>query len=417
MTLREDAAALAPDLVALRRRLHQIPEIGLHLPKTQQAVLEALDGLPLEISVGDKLSSVTAVLRGGRPGGPVVLLRGDMDALPVTERTGEEFASRHEGAMHACGHDLHTAGLVGAARLLSARAAELPGDVVFMFQPGEEGYDGARHMIDEGVLEAAGRPVDAAYGIHVTSSKTRAGVFTGRPGPLMAASAGLTVRVVGAGGHGSTPYRALDPVPVACEMVTALQAMVTRRFNVFDPVVVTVGRFHAGTRRNIIPEDAVFEATVRAFSTETMERLSEYTVRLCQDIATAHGLRADVVFAGEYPVTVNDPDEHEFVAATVREVFGEDRFELMEHPMTGSEDFSRVLERVPGAYVFLGATVGDDPENAPTNHSPLARFDDSVLPDGAALLAELAVRKLTALAKAREAGQDRALVTPRSSSE
>lgn len=398
VSLREDAKALAPELVALRRELHQIPEIGLELPRTQAAVLAALDGLPLEITLGERVSSVTAVLRGrgGNGGGarPVVLLRGDMDALPVTERTGEEFSSRHDGVMHACGHDLHTAGLVGAARLLAARADQLAGDVVFMFQPGEEGHDGARHMIEEGVLEAAGRPVVAAYGIHVSSAIYHKGVFTGRPGPLMAASGGLTVRVVGAGGHGSNPFRALDPVPAACEMVTALQTMVTRQFNVFEPVVVTVGKFHAGTKRNIIPDDATFEATVRGFSAGALERVRDHALRLCEGIAQAHGLTVEATYEGEYPLTVNDATEHDFVAATVRDVFGEERFQPLEHPIAGSEDFSRVLDRVPGAYVFLGATVSDDPETAPNNHSPLARFDDSVVPDGAALLAELAARRL-----------------------
>jgi hippurate hydrolase len=398
MSLREDAKALAPELSALRRELHQIPEIGLALPLTQQRVLAALAGLPLEISVGERLSSVTAVLRGGKSGdtGPVVLLRGDMDALPVTERTGEEFASRHDGAMHACGHDLHTAGLVGAARLLCARAAELPGDVVFMFQPGEEGHDGARYMVEEGVLEAAGRPVDAAYGIHVSSSKYHNGVFASRPGPLMAASAGLAVRVLGAGGHGSTPHRTLDPLPAACELVTALQTMVTRQFDVFEPVVITVGSFHSGTRRNVIPDEATFDATVRAFNPDALARVREHALRLCEGIASAHGLRVDATFTGEYPLTVNDATEHAFAAATIREMFGEERYEEMEHPLTGSEDFSRVLDRVPGAYVFLGATMAEDPDAAPTNHSPLARFDDRVLPDGAALLAELAIRRLTA---------------------
>jgi hippurate hydrolase len=393
-SLWEDAKALAPELVALRRELHQIPEIGLELPKTQAAVLAALDGLPLEVSLGSRVSSVTAVLRTGRPG-PVVLLRGDMDALPVTERTGEEFASRQPGAMHACGHDLHTAGLVGAARLLAARAGELAGDVVFMFQPGEEGHDGARYMIEEGVLEAAGRPVDAAYGIHVTSSMYHKGVFASRPGPLMAASGGLDVRVVGAGGHGSSPHRALDPLPAACEMVTALQTMVTRRFDVFEPVVVTVGSFHSGTRRNVIPDDAQFEATVRGFTTGALDRVRDLALQLVEGVGRAHGLRVEATYTGEYPLTVNDAGEHDFVADTVREVFGAERFHPMEHPITGSEDFSRVLDRVPGAYAFLGATFADDdPESAPTNHSPLARFDDSVLPDGAALLAELAVRRL-----------------------
>ena len=189
MSLREDAKALNGDLVALRRELHQIPEIGLQLPRTQETVLAAIDGLPLEVTTGTSVTSVTAVLRGAAPG-PVVLLRGDMDALPVGEATGLEYASRHSGAMHACGHDLHTAGLVGAARLLCARRDSLAGDVVFMFQPGEEGWDGAGHMIAEGVLEAAGRPVDAAYGVHVTSSLYQRGTFTTKPGAMMAASAG-----------------------------------------------------------------------------------------------------------------------------------------------------------------------------------------------------------------------------------
>jgi hippurate hydrolase len=296
--------------------------------------------------------------------------------------------------MHACGHDLHTAGLVGAVRLLAARRAELPGDVVFMFQPGEEGWNGAGHMIREGVLTAAGRPVVAAYGLHVIS-EIPAHRFTGRPGPLMAASDGLFVRVVGAGTHGSRPYGGLDPVPAACEMVTALQTMVTRRFDIFDPVVVTVGTFHAGTKRNVIPDDATFEATVRSYSVAARERLRAESVRLCEDIAAAHGLRAEVSYDAEYPVTVNDPEHHEFVADTVRELFGDERFQPMPNPDPGSEDFSRVLAEVPGAYVFLGACPpAVDPATAPTNHSPLATFDDAVLPDGAALLAELAVRRL-----------------------
>lgn len=394
MGLREDAAALGGELALLRRDLHRIPEIGLHLPLTQARVLAALADLPLEISTGTGLSSITAVLRGARPG-PVVLLRGDMDALPVAEETGVEFTSRHDGVMHACGHDLHTAGLVGAARLLCARREELAGDVVFMFQPGEEGFDGAAHMIEEGVLTAAGRPVDAAYGLHVFASLLPTGVFSSRPGPQMAASAGLFVRVVGAGGHGSRPQNALDPVPAACEMVTALQAMITRRFSTFEPVVLTVGMFRAGTRRNIIPDDATFEATVRTLSDEVSDQVGEHAVRLCEHIAAAHGLRAEVRYEKEYPATVNDATEHEFVAATIRDLFGAERYQPLPEPMMGSEDFSRVLGRVPGTFVFLGACPPDaDPATAPVNHSPRAAFDDSVIADGAALLAELAMRRL-----------------------
>jgi amidohydrolase len=389
----DDAAEISGEVAELRHAIHAEPEIGLDLPKTQDKVLSALDGLPLEVSTGQALSSVTAVLRGGQPG-PAVLLRGDMDALPITERSGLDFASKHDGVMHACGHDLHTAGLVGAARLLSARRADLAGDVVFMFQPGEEGCDGAAHMVREGVLTAAGQRVSAAYGLHVFSSPLPTGVFASRPGPLMAAANGLYVRVVGAGGHGSRPHTSLDPIPVACEIVTALQQAVTRRFDVFDPVVVTVGLFQSGTRRNVIPDDASLEATVRTFSDEALKLAEEVTVRVCHDVATAHGLRAEVRFEREYPVTVNNATEYEFLAETTREVFGEQRFVAMPNPVMGSEDFSRVLNEVPGCYLFLGATMSDDPETAPSNHSPLAAFDDRVLPDGAALLAELAVRRL-----------------------
>jgi len=397
MTLRADATALHEDLVTLRRELHQIPEVGLDLPRTQERVLAALDGLPLEIGTGKALSSVTAVLRGGKAAAgerPVVLLRGDMDALPVGEKSAEPFSSRHEGAMHACGHDLHTAGLVGAARLLCAHRDELAGDVVFMFQPGEEGFDGAGHMIAEGVLEAAGRPADYAYGLHVTSSLFARGVFTSRPGPFMAASAGLFVRVVGAGGHGARPHDARDPIPAACEMVGALQTMLTRRFDSADPVVLTVGMFHAGVKRNVIPDDATFEATIRAFSTQTRDRIGELAVQLCQHLAAAHGVEVEVRFEGEYPATVNNAAEYEFVADTARDVFGEERFSLMDKPLTGSEDFSRVLAAVPGSYMFLGACAGD-PASSPPNHSARAVFDDSVLGDAAAMLAELATRRLT----------------------
>ncbi|MDR0345367.1 MAG: amidohydrolase [Nocardiopsaceae bacterium] len=391
--LRDDASALAPDLARLRHDLHAHPEVGLDLPVTQQTVLTELDGLGLEITTGRGLSSVTGVLRGGRPG-PAVLLRGDMDALPLTEATGLSFASTVAGAMHACGHDLHTAMLVGAARLLAAQRAELAGDVVFMFQPGEEGWDGAGHMLAEGVLEAAGKRVSAAYGMHVSASLYRRSVFTTRPGPLMAASSGMFVTVRGEGGHGSAPHRSRDPITAAAEMVTALQTLVTRRFDVFDPVVVTVGQFHAGTRRNIIPDEARFEATIRTFSERALDQIQEEAPALCRRIGAAYGVDADVQYSGEYPATVNDPGHAQFAADVITDIFGADRYQTMDHPLTGSEDFSRVLEEVPGCYVFLGAHTGDTHEGRPDNHSSRAEFDDSVLADGALLHAQLAVRAL-----------------------
>jgi amidohydrolase len=395
MAVQDDAATISGDLAELRRRIHRDPEIGLELPRTQAKVLAALDGLPLEVTRGRALSSVTGVLRGARPG-PTVLLRADMDALPITERTGLPYASAVTGVMHACGHDLHTAMLVGAARLLSARQAELPGNVIFMFQPGEEGQGGAALMISEGLLDAAGgRPV-AAYALHAASAQFPRGKFSTRPGSMMAAADILDVTVRGHGGHASQPHLAQDPIPAACEMVTALQTLVTRRFDVFDPVVITVGSFHAGTADNIVPDEAHFLATVRSFSAQARDRVRAASLRLITDLAAAHGLLAEADYLDGYPVTVNDAAETAFAEQAIAELFGEDRLITLANPLPGAEDFSFVLDEVPGAFLMLGAAPeGSDPASAPFNHAADAVFDDAVLPDGAALLAELAVRRLT----------------------
>jgi hippurate hydrolase len=391
---------LHQELVALRQNLHREPELGLTLPKTQSKVLAALEGLDLEITTGRELSSVTAVLRGGRPG-PTVLLRGDMDALPLTEQTGLDYASEIGGTMHACGHDLHTAGLVGAAKLLAAQRESLAGTVVFMFQPGEEGYDGASVMLREGVLEASGERPIAAFGLHALSMKVPAGTVATKPGPLMSASAGLSVTVRGAGGHGSMPSAAKDPVPVLCEIVLALQTVVTREFDVFDPVVLTVSTLSAGTQRNVIPPTASFDATVRCYSDAALAKLSDVAPRTAHGIAAAHGVEVDVAFTEEYPVTVNDATETDFALSVTRDLFGDSRTFLMENPSAASEDFSRVLDEIPGCYVFFGASPpGVDPLQAANNHSPFAHFTDEYLVDGARLLAEFARRRLDAAARA-----------------
>jgi len=388
--LRSAAQSILPDLVTLRRTLHANPELGTDLPFTQAQVLEALAGLGLDVSTGDSLTSVVAVLRGGRPG-PAVLLRGDMDALPVTEETGLDFASTN-GNMHACGHDLHTAGLVGAARLLAAHRDELPGSVIFMFQPAEESDGGAEPMIAEGVLEAAGVPVVAAYGIHVEADVR--GRFTTRGGPLMAGFADLHVTIHGAGGHSSQPQSTRDPVPAVAELALALNTMTTRSFDIFDPVVVTVTQLQGAQATNVIPDDASLAASIRFLSAESLALLQERVGEIAEGIARAHRCTASVDFEVGFPVTVNDPAEAALVTQRLRGLFGEENVATLEHPRMGSEDFSFVLERVPGAFVFLGATPeGIDPD-AETNHSPRVQFDDGLLGDQAAALAHLAYARL-----------------------
>lgn len=352
MTMVSDAREIHGELVEFRRAMHRHPEIGLQLPSTQERVLAALDPLGLEISTGEALTSVTGVLRGGArdDANPrAVLLRADMDALPVQELTGVDYTSQVDGAMHACGHDLHTAMLIGAARLLHARRDELPGDVVFMFQPGEEGDHGGRFMVDEGVLDAAGPRVEAAYGMHVFSAMNPGGTFVTKPGPMLAAADEFEFTVKGRGGHGSTPVMAMDPVPIGAEIITAANVAVTRQFSVFDPVVVTFGQLRAGSKSNVIPDDAFLAATVRSFSEENREKLRELLPRLATNIARAHGADCEVELLPGYPVTQNTPDETEFAAQIAQELFGEQRHTRWAHPIAGSEDFSYVLHRSPAA--------------------------------------------------------------------
>jgi hippurate hydrolase len=381
--------------VALRRDLHRHPEIGLTLPHAREVVLAALSDLPLQVHLGRSTSSVVAVLEGRRPG-PTVLLRGDMDALPLTEDTGLEFASTTAGAMHACGHDTHVAMLASAARVLAARRAELAGRVLFMFQPGEEGWHGARYMIDEGLLERtgpAGRP-QLAYALHI-SATLPAGEVHVRPGPIMAAADVLRVTVTGGGGHASSPHDALDPVPAAAAMVGALQTMVTRRLDAHQPAVLTIAHVRAGTTNNIIPETAFLEGTLRTLSAATRERAHEEIRRVCTHTALAHGCTAEVVIERGYPVTVNSAAAVDRLTAVSTALLGTDRVATMPTPIMGAEDFSYVLEEVPGALAFLGGCpVGTDPATAAPNHSNRVVFDEDAMAAGVAVYAGLALDAL-----------------------
>jgi amidohydrolase len=398
-TLRDGAHDLLSDMVTLRRTLHQWPEIGNDLPVTRENVMEALDGLPLDVTLHETTSGIAALLDGGKPG-PTVLLRGDMDALPLTEDTGVDFTSRSEGTMHACGHDTHTSMLVGAAKLLSAQRADIAGRVLFMFQPGEEGNHGARFMLEEGLLDLPKRadgsdsPVTGAFALHITSSLPT-GWLSCRGGSIMASADTLFITVKGRGGHASEPYRALDPIPIACEIVQSLQTMITRRIDVFDPAVVTVGKITAGTVNNIIPETAEIEGTIRAVSERTRRLVHDGIRRVAEGIAAAHDAEVTVELVDGYPVTVNDRSQSEVALDLAGQLVGADKTLRLPNPIMGAEDFSYVLQEIPGAMVFLGGTHADrNLASAAPNHSNRVVFDEAAMVTGTAMYAALALHHL-----------------------
>ena len=400
-TLLEEAQDLMAEAVRFRRTLHRRPEIGLDLPFTQEQVLERIDGLGLDITVHEQTSGVAALLTGGRPG-PTILLRGDMDALEMPENTGVEYESEVDGAMHACGHDTHVAMLAGAATLLRAHRADLAGRVLFMFQPGEEGHHGARFMLEEGLLElppladGTPSPVTGAFAIHTTSSLPT-GFISTKGGSIMASADTLRITVTGKGGHASEPYRTIDPIPIACEIVQAMQTMVTRRINIFDPGVVTVGHISAGTTTNVIPETAEIAGTIRAVSESTRGKIHDGIRRVAEGIAAAHEASVVVDIEAGYPVTVNADDFTSFAAGVADELIGTDQVIRMPNPIMGAEDFSYVLQRVPGSMVFLGATPHDaNPATAAPNHSNRVFFDEACMANGIALHAAIALRHLGA---------------------
>jgi hippurate hydrolase len=380
---------LSKDLIALRRRLHQIPEFALDLPQTQKTLLAELESLG-EITLGKSLSSIVLVIRGGTPG-PTVLLRADMDALRVSEETNLDFASNN-GFMHACGHDLHMSAGVGAAKLIYEMKDQLKGDVAIWFQPGEEGHHGADVMISEGMLEITGTRPIAAYGLHVFTSLP-VGMMACKPGAMMASAGDMNVTFHGSGGHGSMPWLSKDPVAPMVEAISSLQTLINKNFDQFDPVILNVSWIRAGddATNNVIPDTASFGATVRTFSKVNTEKLHVQASKLITSIAEGFGIKAKIEFNEPTKVLINDDKSVARVSKIAKELAGSAGYLAMENPIAGGEDFASIVDLIPGAFVFLGACPKDmDHTTAPTNHSARAVFDDSVIPLGAALLASLA---------------------------
>ena len=373
------------DIISLRREIHREPELGFDTRKTAEKVLTALDGLPLDVQTGVAENGLVATLKGGGEG-PTVALRADMDALPIYEETGLPFASETDGKMHACGHDGHTSMLVGAARALCEDhlRERLNGTVKFVFQPAEEGGGGGQVMVEKGVADG----VDSIFALHLWPG-LEFGKAATKAGPIMAAADAFEMEIKGKGGHGAMPHMTVDAVAIAAQVVTVLQTVVAREVNPVEPAVLTVGEIEAGTAFNIIPETARLGGTVRTVDADLRQRMPERIEELARGVARGMRGDAELNYRFSYPVTRNDAGAAGLALNVAKELFGEDRAVEVEHPSMGGEDFAFFLEELPGAYIWLG--VGD----VSGLHTPRFAFDEEILPQGAALLAALALESLS----------------------
>ena len=374
---------LADDVVLIRRDLHMHPELGFREHRTAGIVSDRLRRLGYDVHEGIGTTGVVGVLRGTRPG-RTIMLRADMDALPILEERDHSYRSQADGCMHACGHDGHVAILLGAAAIIADRKDELAGTICLVFQPAEEGLAGARSMIDDGLFERF--TIERAYGLHL-SSKYPTGVLGFREGPMYASSDSIEIDVLGIGGHGSAPHDTIDPIYAASNFVTSLQQVVSRQIDPLEPAVVTIGSIHAGTTHNVIPRTCRMLGTVRAFSDEVRSAMPERIERVLRACCEASGASYEFEYIWRYPVTSNDGAQTQYAKALAQATAGEamvvDATQLM-----GAEDFSFYAERVPACFYTLGSR-GDENTGYP-HHSSLFDIDERALPNGVAMMAALA---------------------------
>jgi amidohydrolase len=390
-TLHADIDEIMPGVVADRRYLHTIPELGLELHKTAAYVTERLRAIGVEdIRTGIAVTGITALIHGTKPGpAKVALLRADMDALPILEANDVEYKSTTDGAMHACGHDAHTAMLLGIARILMERRDQFSGTVKLLFQPGEEGPGGAKPMIEQGVLENP--HVDAVFGMHV-GQDTPAGQIKTRSGPAMASADSCVIVIQGKGGHGASPHLAIDPVVVAAQIVNALQTIVSRNVDPIDTAVVTVGMIGAGEASNVIPDTAEMRLTIRAFKPEVRSLLRTRITSIVENICEAFGATVTIDYQLGYPPTVNDPEMTEFVLGVATEVLGADNVHVAA-PKMGAEDFSYFLEERPGCFFFVG-TRNEERGLIWGHHHPRFDIDEEGLAAGIETMTQVVTRYL-----------------------
>lgn len=379
----EVPAQLVDRVVETRRDLHAHPELGFQEERTAGIIVERLRSLGFDVHAGIARTGVVAVMRGGKPG-RTIMLRADMDALPILEENARPYRSRNDGVMHACGHDGHVAILLGAAELIAARRDELAGTVCLVFQPAEEGQGGAHAMVEEGLIERFG--IERAYGLHL-SSKYKTGTLGFRSGPFYASSDSIEIEVLGKGGHGAAPHDTIDPILTAAAFVTSLQQIVSRNVDPLEPAVVTIGSIHGGTIHNVIPRTVRMLGTVRAFSEELRDSMPERIERILKASCDAAGAAYEFQYLKRYPVTANDPDQSEYAQSLACRLLGDERVFAADKLM-GAEDFSFFAQRVPACFYTLGASGNSATANP--HHSSTFDIDEAALPAGVAMMTALA---------------------------
>jgi amidohydrolase len=383
-TLIDVPASVVRDVVDLRRDFHMHPELGFEEVRTARVVAERLRALGYEVKTGIGQTGVVGILRTKKPG-KTILLRADMDCLPIDELSGVPYASAFPGKMHACGHDGHTAMLLGAAQLIMERAELLHGTIVLCFQPAEEGKGGARAMIEDGVLEDP--HIDRVYGLHLTSLYPTGQVLV-RPGPVMASSDSIEVSVRGRGGHGAAPHQTIDPVLTSAYFISQVQSVVSRNVDPIEPAVVTVGAIHGGTIHNVIPDSVDLLGTVRAFSEAERTQMKPRIERVLAGCCAAAGAEYDYRYIERYPVTINDDTEATYVHGLAARTVGEQHLGELVQTM-GAEDFSFMLQRRPGCFFFIGSQA--DARTAVAHHNARFALDEACFPTGVRMMVALAL--------------------------
>ena len=385
----EKTQQVLPEIVEIRRDIHAHPELSFQEVRTSEKVASTLERLGLEVKRNIATTGVVGLLRGASEG-PTVALRADMDALPIEEKTGLPFASKTPGVMHACGHDGHVAMLLGAAMVLKDMQETLPGNIKFIFQPGEEGYAGAKQMIEAGVLEDEPR-VEAAFALHL-DPMSASGTFAVRGGPIMACADLFTLTIIGKGGHGAMPHTTVDPVFVSAHVITALQGIRSRQVNAMDSVVLSICTIRTSEGMTIIPDNVELGGTVRLFNPGLRKKMPSMMEKVIEGVTSAFGAQYDLSYIHGYPATVNDPDFAELALSAAGDALGDENVRWLKNPRMPSEDFSYFLEKVPGAFAILGARPPDK-EPAPS-HSPITDIDEAALAEGAKVHAAVALRYL-----------------------